>query len=131
MSALQRFVKLGMKDADARVAAALAPPPLEPADRYLEQSALIKRIDRVTLRLHQWWHASEAEQWRSRSADAFAKLTWSERYQSIGTVVLSAVVVNVMMMLLQGPRPGFFWTIVPALAAAFAVTLLAASKSTH
>ena len=134
MNALTRFLSRGMEDADRRVAAALVPPSPEPADRYLMNSVVVTEIDRATLRLRDWWLASQSGQWLGRCADSFSSTDWRERYRTIAIVVLTSVVVHVALTLFQGPRPGWFWMAIPALAALFGSILLLASRtppSTH
>ena len=130
MNAFTRFVSLGLRDADTRVATALAPPPLEQTDRYLRNSALVSAIDRVTVRLHDWWSASEVARLSRTAGDTFAGSGVAQRYRSIATVVLASVVVHVALTLIQGPRPGWFWLIIPAMGAVFAVSVLATTSGT-
>ncbi len=53
------------------------------------------------------------------------------RYRAVGAVLITAVVVHVLLTLLNGPRPGWFWALIPAMVAAFALLLLAGSRSSH
>jgi len=128
VSAIAKFLSLGMADADRRVGAALAPAPLEPADRYLRTSSFVMAIDRMTRRLHDWWLASEAGQAVLMVQRVFREpsAVW---LQGFGLVLLIAAVVNIALTLLNGPRPGWSWLIIPAMVAAFAVLLLAGSRS--
>jgi hypothetical protein len=125
MNALTRFLSLGMRDADRRVAAALAPPALEPADRALRDSAIVAAVDRATRLLQTWWTSSQAAR---LLASVGGDVPWFERYREIGAIVITAVLVHVALTIVQGPRPGWFWMVVPATAAVFALLLLAASR---
>jgi hypothetical protein len=134
MNALSRFLVFGMQDADRRVAAALAPPSLELADRYLKESAIVAALDRITLRLAEWWASSDTRRFAAGIRDAVAPTGaahWPERYRAIGVMLIAAVGVNVAATVIEGNRPGWFWLIVPALTFAFAVFVLIASRSTH
>lgn len=128
MSAFTRFISFGLRDADRRLAAMLAPPPVEPTERYLRESAVISAIDRVTVRLHAGWAASRPERILSDLAGPLAGRRRAERYQSIAAVVLTATAVHVALTLIQGPRPGWFWMVVPSIAAVFALLLAVASR---
>jgi len=129
MNAFSKFWSLGAEDADRRVASALAPAPIEPADRYLRTSVVVIAFDRATLRLSEWWRGSEAAKASSAILERFMDDAPAVRDRSIGVVLLTAVIVHVMLTLLQGPRPGFFWMVIPGLVALFAVLLLAGSRS--
>lgn len=129
MNALKRFYVFGAESADRRVAAALAPPSLEAADRYLKESACVTAVDRITLRLEAWWTASEAKQLSSAIRDRVERTPLAARRQSAALLIAIAVVVHVSLTLLQGAHTGWFWMILPAMAALFAVALLAASRN--
>jgi hypothetical protein len=131
MNGIIRFLTLGMQDADRRVAAALEPRSYQAADRYLESSRLVTAIDRGTRALGDWW--SDAEFGRtSRSAiDAFFREPRLVRYQAVGAALITAVTVHVVITLVNDPRPGWFWMVIPAAVATFAVLLLAGSRSSH
>lgn len=131
MNALTRFFVIGMQDADRRVAAALTPPSNDPADRYIRQSAIVRTIDAVTVRLHDAWTASTAGRSARDLVTAFASRDRTARYRTIALIVLVSVLTHVVLTLAQGPRPGWFWLVLPALASAFAVIVLMASRSTH
>ena len=47
----------------------------------------------------------------------------------VAFVLLTAVIAHVALILIQGPRPGWFWIVIPAMAAAFALLVLAGSQS--
>jgi hypothetical protein len=129
MSDLARFYKVGVEDADRRVAAALAPVATGAADRYLKTSRVVMAIDRATLRLRDWWHASSAGQALAIAHHGFLQQPSVVRHQAVAQVLLIAVVTHLALMLIQGPRPGWFWIVIPAMAAAFAALLLAGSQS--
>jgi hypothetical protein len=131
MNAIARFLSLGLHDADRRVAAVLARPSLEPADRYLKGSAVVTTVDRVTRYLRSVMSSSET--WRAASSlhDAWTRAEWPARYRTIGLMLLIAVGVHVAATVMRGPRPGWFWLIVPAMVSAFALILLMVSRSTR
>jgi hypothetical protein len=128
MNAIARFLSLGMQDADRRLAAALAPPPLDAADRYVKDSAAVRAIDRVTRLLPAWWESSTAGRTLAGARDVFLRSPRSARYREIGSIVLTAAIVHVVLTIAQGPRPGWFWTVIPGMAVVFAMLLLAASR---
>lgn len=128
MNPLRRFFALGMQDADRRVAAMLRHDPLEAADQYLKESAIVRSVDRVTLLWRAWWNDSETRRVVASVIDAFARSSRSERYREAGAVIVTAVVVHVMLTILHGPRPGWFWMVIPGMAAIFALLLLAAAR---
>lgn len=128
MNAIARFFSFGMQDADRRIAAVLAPPPLASADRYLNTSGIVMTIDRATRRLQAWWRASETGRAAASIAARVGREPRPERYQAIGLILLTAVAVNVAFTLVQGPRPGWFWMFIPAMAATIAALMLAGSR---
>lgn len=131
MNGLARFFRLGAADADRRVAAALAPLPAEAADRHLKSSRVVGAIDRAMLRLSGWWEASEAARVLSSARDGMTGAAFAGRDHAIAHVMVIAVISHVALMLIQGPRPGWFWLIIPALVSAFAGLLLAGSQSSR
>ena len=128
MNGFTRFIALGLHDADRRVAAALAHPPLDQTDRYLRDSALVSAIDRVTIRLRAWWLASAMARVSRELRATLAGRDQAERYHSIAVAMLSAVSVHVVLTLVQGPAAGWFWVVIPSMAAMFALLLAAASR---
>ena len=129
MNALERFYVVGAESADRRVAAALAPPPLDAVDRYLKASAFVMAIDRLTIRLRECWRSSEAKQLSAMIVDRADREPLAVRRQGIAMLILIAVTVHVSLALLQGAHTGWFWMILPAMAAVFAIALLAVSGS--
>ena len=129
MTALKRFYVLGAESADRRVAAALAPPALDAADRYLKESAFVTAIDRITLALQAWWLASEAKQVSSTIRDRVRREPLGMRRQATSLLIMIAVIVHVSLTLLQGAPTGWFWMIIPAMAVLFAAALLAGSPA--
>jgi hypothetical protein len=127
MTAFTRFFTIGLDEADRRLARALAPPALDDADRYLAESAIVKTIDHCASRLTGWWTASHTSRTLRALDEAVKKQSWAARYQSIAVVVITAVATHLMLTIAQGPRPGWFWMVVPSLAAVFATVVLAAS----
>ena len=131
MNSLRRFFSDGARDADARVSAALAPQPLEPADRYLRDSKIVGAIDRITVMLHDSWRSSVTGQSVSQLAGAFASESRRDQWSAIASIILTAVAVHVVLTMANGPRPGWFWTVIPALAAVFAMLVLAAARGSQ
>ena len=98
------------------------------ADEHLKQSAIVRAIDRSTLQLSAWWNDSQS---RRLLADCYAEFAGGEaidRYRAIGAIVAIAAAVHIAMSLTHGPRPGWFWLVIPAMALAFALPLLTASR---
>lgn len=130
MNGFTRFFSLGMQDADRRVAAALEPRPYDAADRYLRESRVVRAIDRATRLLSEWWSGSEVGRTSRSAMAAFLREPRLARYQTAAIVLITAVTVHVVLTLVNGPRPGWFWTLIPAMVAVFAALLLAGSRST-
>ena len=131
MKALARFVTLGAQDADRRVAALLAPRSFDDASAYLTSSATLRFADRITRRLQGWWLDSKTCRALHELRDTWFAERWRARYQAIGTVVLTATAVHVTLTLFQGPRPGWFWMMIPATALVFGGLLLVAASSSQ
>jgi hypothetical protein len=131
INALTRFYRRGAEDADRRIAAFLSTPPIGVADRYLLSSAIGRRVYRRAGMLRSAWSSSETGRAASAAHDAWARAEWPERYRVIGLVLIVAVGVHVAATIMAGDRPGWFWLIIPALTAAYAVVVLMASRSTH
>lgn len=128
MNAFARFVRLGNEDADRRVAAMLSPDDLHGTDRYLKQSRVVSAIDRMTRLPQAWWMSSASGRFVTAMSETFRQSPLNERLGSIGVVVLTAVAAHVALTVVNGARPGWFWLIIPALAALFAALLLAAGR---
>lgn len=130
MSGLARFFKGGAADADRRVAAALAPPETAVADRVIKSSGVISAIDAAMLRLTVWAEASQTARLltlaRASTTDAP-----TGSYRPVASGLLVAVIAHLSLTLMQGPRPGWFWLIIPALVAAFSALLYAGSPSSR
>jgi hypothetical protein len=126
---LARFVRRGAIDANARLTAALAPRKFSATDRYLWTSVVVDRFDRVTHRLRDWWLASESGGAVLTVAEAWQREHWVLRYQTIAIVLLAATAAHVVLTLIQGARPGWFWLVVPGMVVLLAVPLLIASRA--
>jgi hypothetical protein len=129
MSAFARFISNGLAEADRRVATALSTPELADADRYLFDSVIVRTIDSITMRVQGWWAASAARGYTLNFGEAFGGSSWADRYQSIAAILMTAVTVHVVLTLMQGPRPGWFWIVIPSMAAVFAAFALVAARS--
>jgi hypothetical protein len=131
-NALKRFVSIGLRDADARIGYALAPRSFKAVDHYLWNSWVVRTFDRATRMLRQTWLSSATRQTLSGAAEPWRQDRSAARYRSIAIMLLTAAGIHVVLTLAQGPRPGWFWLIVPALAAALAFLILAGSRTrTH
>ena len=128
MNALLRFLSLGAADADRRVAAALAPEPLHVVDRYLRASGIVIAIDGATRWLRDTWRSSVASQRVSSVTGALAQVPREVRYRGLGVFLLAASAVHVVMVWLQGPRPGWFWLVIPVLTSLFGLLVIAGSR---
>lgn len=126
---LSRLWTSGAADADDRVARMLAPHPFDEADRYLQSSALVRFLDRITRQLETWWQGSATRQRASTIAEVWSREEWAERYRVIGGVLVTAAVAHITLTMLQGPRPGWFWLLIPGMVVAFALLLLVASRT--
>jgi hypothetical protein len=131
VNGLIRFYRRGALDADRRIAAILAPPPIVGADRYLMSSFVVRSFDRVTRMLRSALLNSELAHAASVAQDAWSRLEWPGRYRAIARMLIVAVAFHLAATILQGERPGWFWLIVPALTFVFAVLLLIASRPTR
>jgi hypothetical protein len=129
MNSLKRFYLSGAELADRRVAAVLARPSLDAADQYLKSSVVVTALDRMTIHLQDWWLASEAKQLASTIGGRLEREPAALRRQRLASILLIAVSVYLGLTLLQGAHSGWFWMIIPALAAVFAAVLLAASRA--
>ena len=124
MNALRRFLSPGMQDADRRVAAWLTPPSTRATDQYLWSRALVMGMARLARQLQDWLKASRAQHLWQVVRSEFEHDGWNDRYQSVAMLTLVAVAVHVSMTVAQGPRPGWFWLVIPAMAAVFALLAL-------
>jgi hypothetical protein len=131
MNALARFITFGARDADRRIAAFFAARPVAVADRYLVSSVVVRSCDRFTRLLWSSMLNSTTGGLVVAANKAWGRAGWRERYRTIGLVLIVAVGVHVAATVMQGPRPGWFWLIVPMLTFAFAVLLVTASRSPH
>ena len=131
MNALARFITFGARDADRKLAAILAARPVAAADRCLKSSVVVRSFDRFTRALWSAMSNSTTGGAVSAAHHAWGHAGWPERYRTIGLVLMVAVGVHVAATVMQGPRPGWFWLIVPTLTFAFAFLLLMASRSPH
>lgn len=131
MNALARFLSFGLKDIDSRVAATLTPPMLDDADRYLRDSAIVRTIDRFTIGLQDAWTDSRSGRLSKTLSGELTGQDWATRYQAIGVVVMVAVVTHILLTLVQGARPGWFWLVIPSMAGLFALFVLIASSRSN
>ena len=129
MSAFTRFFSLGLADADARWARLLRPRSYAAADRYLASSRVVRGIDRATQLMRDWSQASVAWQVYRRFRAGWAQESWSAKSDTLATLLLTAVIVHVGLTSLNGPRPGWFWLIVPGLVALLSVLIIAGTRT--
>jgi len=128
-SAIARLFRSGMRDADARVARALAPRPPMEVDQYLASSVTIRTIDQLLQRWPAVWPGSIAYRTLIAPLGLARNATWIQRYQSLGWMLLIAALTHMALTMAQGPRPGWYWIVIPAMAMAFGGLLLTASHS--
>ena len=128
---LSRFLVRGLRDADERLAAFLQPARYDKADSYLAQSGTVRTFNSFTRVLERWWRASVTRQALTATMDEWRQQGWRSRYEALGLALLMAVTVHVGFTLIEGPRPGWFWLLIPALTAGFALVLLAASRASR
>ena len=128
-TALARLFRSGMRDADARLERALAPRPSIAADRYLASSLTIRSIDGLLQR----WSAVLAGSFARRTLLAPLGLahdaTWRQRYEALGWLLVVAALTHVALTVAEGPRPGWYWLVIPSMAIGFGVLLLTAANS--
>ena len=129
MNSLKRFYLLGAEAADRRVAAALAPPSLAAADRYLKASVLVTAIDHITIRLRQWWLATEAMRLCSAIGEDLAGEPVAVRRQALAVLILTAVAFHLGLTWFHGAPLDAFRMIIPTMAALFAAALLAGNRA--
>ena len=118
-----------MRDADARLQKALEPRPSTSADEYLASSVSIRAIDRLLHRWSAWWPDSITYRTVIARSGVTRNAPWRQRYEFVGGTLLIAVLAHVALTLAQGPRPGWYWIVVPSMAMGFGVLLLAAARS--
>ena len=124
-----RLFKSGLRNADERVGKLLAPRPSIAADRYLASSVTIRAVDRLLQRWPALWSNSVARITLVAPLGWSRESAWRVRYASIGWTLIIAAVTHVILSLSHGPRPGWFWAVLPAMAAGFGVLLVTASRS--
>jgi hypothetical protein len=130
MNALRRFFTLGAADADARVARALAPRVnIDRADQYLHSSFVGRHLDRGTQLLESWWRTSAFGHTAASIVSGWRGESRATRYSALGMLLLIAAATHILLTVLQGPRPGWFWLLIPALAAGFGGLLLMAARA--
>jgi len=129
MRALRRFLALGLADADARVRESLAARSSAATDEYLARSAVVRTFDTAARRLHAWWLASSTAGTQRALVDEWCRLDRARRYESIAALLLSAVAIHVSLTALNGPRPGWFWLVLPGLAATVAIVILSGLRT--
>ena len=130
-NAVTRFVREGAREADRSVAGWLSPKPLDATDRYLGSSAVVQRVDGAFRKLSWWWANSRSAALMATAGIALSQLAHSERVRGVGLALVVAAVVHVAMMMAQGPRAGWVWLVVPALAGAIGVMLLVAAGTSN
>ena len=128
-SAFKRFIDAGLRDADRRLSWFVRPLSVDTPDlvsvadssiavRGAERMLAIARRAAMSSRLA-GYAATSAAEWRHWPSGA-------QRFGA-GITLLAAVAVHVGLTLWVQPPPGFFWLIVPGLAAAAGMLLVLAS----
>lgn len=128
-SAIVRLFRLGMRDADTRLAKALAPRSSTAVNRYLASSLSIGTIDRLLQRWSAVWPRSITYRALIAPLGLARNAKWMERYEFLGWTLLIAAMTHVALTMAQGPRPGWYWIVIPSMAIGFGVLLLAAAHS--
>jgi len=128
-SAIARLFRSGMRDADTRLAKALAPRPSTAVNRYLASSLAIGTIDRLLERWSAVWPGSITHRTLIAPLGWTRNARWTRRYESLGWTLLIAGVTHVALTMAQGPRPGWYWIVIPSMAIGFGALLLTASHS--
>lgn len=126
---LVRFWRLGARDADARVAEILTNAHPEKTDAYIAQSAIVRFVDRCYRRLEATWRDSAVAGTVAAVNAEWSRASAPHHQRTIGFTLVMAVGTHVGFTLLQGARPGWFWLVIPGMALAFGLVLLAASRS--
>lgn len=124
-SVIRRFVVRGLRDAEVRLRRITRPDPAMEAEvvGVVEQSAVVRGLNAALL----WVRASGG----SSIVVATVSRLWEQTAGAphmrrlAGVVLLTAAVVHVLMMAAVGGAPGWLWLIVPGLAAAAGLLLLA------
>lgn len=129
MRGLNRFVALGFADADARVGKFLTARSSSAADRYLSTSAVVRVLNKATYLLRDWWQASATGRTLQTITGEWQRQNWAARYEAVAVALLAAAAVHVVLTVISGPRPGWFWLILPALAAAVGIVIIAGSRT--
>lgn len=129
MTPLIRLLRLGLLDADARIARALSARPSGDADRYLASSATVRSVDRLAHGFLALWQLSATQSMLAETLGWAPDRHWRERYESLGWILVVGVATHVTLTMARGPRPGWFWLLIPMMAMSFGVLLLAASRS--
>jgi hypothetical protein len=128
-SAIARLFRSGMRDADTRIAKALAPRPSTAVDRYLASSLAIGTIDRLLQRWSAVWPRSITYRRLIAPLGLGRNGKWMERYEFLGWTLLIAAITHVALTMARGPRPGWYWIVIPSMAIGFGVLLLAGAHS--
>lgn len=129
MNALTRFFAIGFAEADARWQAVMGPRSFEGVDGYLSASRIVRMFDAATQRLRDWSRASQTGTLLRTWYGQWQEQGWASTYRSIAIGILAAVTIHVVLTVATGPRPGWYWTIIPGLAAVLAVVVLSGSRS--
>lgn len=96
-------------------------------DRVLEHSRLFRVLNVVVSRMWQARRTSIVAAAADRLAEAWRGAGWRERRRAAGLMLSVGAAVHVGLSALVAPPPGWLWLILPGLALAIGVLLLAAS----
>lgn len=128
-SGVARFFRAGVDDAARRLSRFVACGPEDDGRvvALLESSRIVRAVSGAygtVLRAHAHsWAAGVAR----RVAAAWRASGAANERRFLGTVLLAAVTTHVAMTLWQEAPPGWFWLVLPAIAAAVGVVLILAS----
>src|SRR5687767_13454796 len=101
--------------------------------RALMGSATVAMIDRARVVLLSAIARSRTSAWVRQRRDTWVATPWPRRRRVSGVVLLVAAIVHVVLVIAAGDPAGWFWLIVPALAASVGVLaiVMGAERSNH
>jgi hypothetical protein len=130
-SGLAQFVRLGFRDAEARLLRRLPPPVIDdPRVVATVSSSVVVRalswvLDRSIAAIES---SAAAGRYRSLAASWLAA-HWAVRRRGVGLLLLVAVSVHVLLVWTQTDQIGWFWLIVPGMVAIVGLVLLSTGVS--
>jgi hypothetical protein len=95
---------------------------------HLGGSAVFRVLDRVVIGLHRAAGSSQVLGRLHPLLRLWSGVTPAERRVAGGMILLSAVAAHLALMALNPAPPGWFWLILPGIAVAIGVTLVASAR---